>query len=79
MPTEVRPGPRDSTIDQRTAARALVDRTCRAQGLPERVDDGRTLALVAAILLMAHRQTCAPPPGRSCGAVDALKIGSHCY
>ena len=34
----------------RASARALVGRTCRAQGLPEQIDDGFVLARVAALL-----------------------------
>lgn len=54
MLAEARPEPPASTNElsttMRASAKALVHRTCRAQGLPERIDDGFVLARVAAIL-----------------------------
>lgn len=42
------------------AARRLVERTCKTQGVPERITDPTTLAQVAALVIAARNGNGAP-------------------
>jgi hypothetical protein len=58
-------------------ARALVERTCKVQGLPERVTDGVALTRVAALVLAIKNAESAPrgAPDRSTFAATSPQGG----